>query len=46
MYQVNEDETDEHVTRMEEVTNAYRNLVDKPERKRSLGRPRGGWKDI
>jgi hypothetical protein len=30
---------------MEEKRNAYRILVGKPERKRSLGRPRRRWED-
>jgi hypothetical protein len=32
-----------HVARMVEQRNAYRLLVEKPEGKRPLGRPRGGW---
>jgi hypothetical protein len=34
-----------HVARMGETRNAYRILVGKPERKRSLGRPRRRWVD-
>ncbi|KAJ4428538.1 hypothetical protein ANN_24582 [Periplaneta americana] len=34
-----------HVARMGESRNAYRVLVGKPERKRSLGRPRRRWED-
>jgi hypothetical protein len=34
-----------HVARMGEKTNVYRLLVGKPERKRSLGRPRSRWMD-
>jgi len=34
-----------HVVRMGEMRNAYGILVGKPERKRPLGRPRGGWED-
>ena len=30
---------------MEQSRNAYRVLVEKPERKRSLGRPRHRWED-
>lgn len=40
MYQANENKMDEHVARMEEVTNEYTVSVGKP-----LGRPRCGWKD-
>jgi hypothetical protein len=32
-----------HVARMEVKTNVYRLLVEKPERKRPLGRPRRRW---
>ena len=35
-----------HVARMGERRGAYRVLVEKPERKRPLGRPRRRWKDI
>jgi hypothetical protein len=34
-----------HVTRMEEGRNVYRVLVEKPEGKRPLGRPRRRWED-
>jgi hypothetical protein len=34
-----------HVTRMGETRNAYRLLVEKPEGKRPLGRPRRRWVD-
>jgi hypothetical protein len=34
-----------HVARMGEKRNVYRLLVGKPERKRSLGRPRRRWID-
>jgi hypothetical protein len=34
-----------HVARMGEKRNAYRLLVEKPERKRQLGRPRRRWVD-
>jgi hypothetical protein len=34
-----------HVARMGEKRNAYRILVEKPERKRPLGRPRRRWVD-
>jgi hypothetical protein len=34
-----------YVARMGEKMNAYRILVGKPERKRSLGRPRRRWVD-
>jgi hypothetical protein len=34
-----------HVARMWEKRNAYSILVGKPERKRSLGRPRCTWED-
>jgi hypothetical protein len=34
-----------HVALMRQKTNAYRILVRKPERKRSLGRPRRRWED-
>jgi hypothetical protein len=34
-----------HVARMGEKRNAYRILVDKPERKRLLQRPRCRWVD-
>jgi hypothetical protein len=34
-----------HVARIEEKRNAYRLLVEKPERKRPLGRPRRRWVD-
>ena len=34
-----------HVSRMEQFRNAYRVLVEKPESKRPLGRPRRRWKD-
>jgi hypothetical protein len=34
-----------HVAGMEEKKNAYRILVGKPERNRSLGRPRRRWED-
>jgi hypothetical protein len=33
----------EHVARMKEKTNAYRTLVEKPEGKRLLGRPKCRW---
>jgi hypothetical protein len=33
------------VTQMEEMRNAYRNLVGKTEGKRPLGRPRRRWED-
>jgi hypothetical protein len=33
------------VGRMEEITKAYKILTGKAEGKRSLGRPRRGWKD-
>jgi hypothetical protein len=32
-----------HVTRIGEIRNVYRVLVEKPEGKRPLGRPRRGW---
>jgi hypothetical protein len=35
----------EHVTRVEEMTNALRNLVGKPEGKRPLGRTNCRWED-
>ena len=35
-----------HVVRMEESRGAYRFLVEKPEGKRQLGRPRRRWKEI
>jgi hypothetical protein len=35
-----------HVARMGEKRNAYRILMEKPEGKRSLGRPRRRWVDI
>jgi hypothetical protein len=35
-----------HVARMEEKRNAYRILVEKPEGKRPLERPRRRWVDI
>jgi hypothetical protein len=34
-----------HIARMVEKRNAYRIFVGKPERKRSLGRPRRKWVD-
>ena len=34
-----------HVARMEQLRNAYRVLVGKPEGKRPLERPRRRWKD-
>jgi hypothetical protein len=34
-----------HVARIEEKRNVYRLLVEKPERKRPLGRPRLRWVD-
>ena len=34
-----------HVARMEQSRNAYRVLVEKPEAKRPLGRPRRRWED-
>jgi hypothetical protein len=34
-----------HVARMEEKRNAYRILVEKPEGRRPLGRPRRRWVD-
>jgi hypothetical protein len=34
-----------HVARMGERRSAYRVLMGKPERKRSLGRPRSKWED-
>jgi hypothetical protein len=34
-----------HITRMVEKKNACRSLVGKPERKRSLGRPKRRWMD-
>jgi len=34
-----------HVVHMGEVRGVYRVLVGKPERKRSLGRPRRRWED-
>ena len=34
-----------HVARMEQSRNAYRVLVQKPEGKRPLGRPRRRWED-
>ena len=34
-----------HVTRMVERRDVYRVLVEKPEGKRPLGRPRRGWED-
>jgi hypothetical protein len=34
------------LTRHGETRNAYRILVEKPERKRQLGRPRGRWRII
>jgi hypothetical protein len=36
----------EHVTSMEQRRGVYRVLVEKPERKRPLGKPRHGWEDI
>jgi hypothetical protein len=36
----------EHVARMGEKRNAYRILVEKPEGKRPLGRPRRRWVNI
>ena len=35
----------EHVARVDERRGAYRVLVEKPERKRSLRRPRRRWED-
>jgi hypothetical protein len=35
----------EHVARMGEGRDIYRVLVGKPEGKRPLSRPRGGWED-
>jgi hypothetical protein len=40
-----ENEMSGHVTRMEEMMNAYRILVGKPEGKRPLERPRRRWED-
>ena len=34
-----------HVARMGEMRGVYRGLVDKPEGKRPLGRPRHRWED-
>jgi hypothetical protein len=34
-----------HSARMEEVRNAYKILVGKPERKRLFGRPNYRWKE-
>ena len=34
-----------HVARMEQSRNAYSALVEKPEGKRPLGRPRRRWED-
>jgi hypothetical protein len=34
-----------HVARMEERRDAYRTLVEKPEGRRPLGRPRRRWED-
>ena len=34
-----------HVTCMEETKGVYRVLVEKPDEKRPLGRPRRGWED-
>jgi hypothetical protein len=34
-----------HVAHMEDIKNAYRVLVRKPEWKRPLGRPRHRWED-
>jgi hypothetical protein len=34
-----------HVARIGEEKGVYRDLVDKPEGKRPLGRPRLGWED-
>jgi hypothetical protein len=34
-----------HISRMEGPRNAYRLLVENPEVKRPLGRPRRSWKD-
>jgi hypothetical protein len=34
-----------HVARMEEMRNAYRILMGKPEGKRPQGRPKRGWVD-
>ena len=34
-----------HVARMEQLRNAYRVLVGKPDGKRPLGRPRRRWED-
>jgi hypothetical protein len=34
-----------HVERILAIINAYRIFVIRPEGKRSLGRPRHGWKD-
>jgi hypothetical protein len=36
----------EHVARIGERRNAYRILVEKPEGKKPLGRPRRRWEDI
>jgi len=36
----------EHVTHMKEKGNAYIVLVEKPEGKKPLGRPRGRWEQI
>jgi hypothetical protein len=35
-----------HVARIGEKRNVYRLLVEKPERKRPLGRPRRRWIDV
>jgi len=40
-----EDEMDGDVARIGEMRNAYKILVRKPERKRTLGRPRRRWED-
>jgi hypothetical protein len=43
--QIEKNEMAEHVARMVKRRDAYRILVGKPERSRSLERPRRRWKD-
>jgi hypothetical protein len=35
----------EHISRMEESRGVYRILVGKPEKRKSIGRPRRRWED-
>ena len=44
--QIEKNEIGEHVACMGERSGVYRVLVEKPEGKRPLGRPRHRWKDI